>query len=155
MRSLSLRDLSLSSEELKEIAKLLAQKRGIKDYESMSKDKLLSALKASQSKNKTRAEKIREEIKKLQHEFSKSEIKEIKKYLYEIESKRSLSTSKKTKKYLLKLEEKLSRLKKYYDYGDTEYKGIKDVKDLFDSLTDEDYYKPIIVNGAFNNNYIQ
>ena len=47
MRSLSLRDLSLSSEELKEIAKLLAQKRGIKDYESVSKDKLLSALKAS------------------------------------------------------------------------------------------------------------
>ena len=31
MRSLSLRDLSLSSEELKEIVELLARKRGIKD----------------------------------------------------------------------------------------------------------------------------
>ena len=70
---------SLSSEELREIAKLLAQKRGIKEYESMSKDKLLSALKASKSKNKTRIEKIREEIEKLQHQFSKSEIKEIEK----------------------------------------------------------------------------
>ena len=46
----------------------------------MFKDKLLSALKASEINfDKTRTEKIREEIKKLQHKFSKSEIKEIKK----------------------------------------------------------------------------
>ena len=38
MKDLSLEDLNISSEELKEIAKLLARKRGIKDYESMSKD---------------------------------------------------------------------------------------------------------------------
>ena len=105
--------------------------------------------------DKTKTEKIREEIKKLQHEFSKSEIKEIKKNLYEIVNKKGLSASKKTKKYLLKLEEKLSRLKKYYDYEDTEYKRMKDVKDLSDSSTDRDYYKPIIINGAFSNNYIQ
>ena len=35
MQSPSLRDLNLSSEELKEIAKLLARKRGIKGYENM------------------------------------------------------------------------------------------------------------------------
>ena len=40
----SLKDLSLSLEELKEIAKLLAKKRGIKNYESMSQDRLLSVL---------------------------------------------------------------------------------------------------------------
>ena len=45
--------------------------------------------------------------------------------------------------------------KKYYDYDDTEYKGIRDAKDLFDLSIDEDYYKPIITNSAFNNNYIQ
>ena len=149
MRILSLRDLSLSSEELKEIAKLIAQKRGIKDYESMSKDKLLSAVRASES-----TEKIREEIKKLHHGFSKSEIKEIKKHLYEIENKRRLSASKKSRKYLLKIEEKVSRLKEYFDY-DAEYKGIKDIEGLFDSLLGEDYYKPIIVNGAFGNNYVR
>ena len=38
MSNLSLRDLNQSSEELKEIAKLLARKRGIKGYESMPKD---------------------------------------------------------------------------------------------------------------------
>ena len=40
----SLKDLNLSSEELKEIAKLLARKRGIKGYKSMPEDRLLSAL---------------------------------------------------------------------------------------------------------------
>ena len=83
MRSLSLQDLNLSSEELKEVAKLLARKRGIKDYESMYKDKLLSDLKESEKNfDKTRTEKIREEIKKLQHKLFKSEIKEIKKTIF-------------------------------------------------------------------------
>ena len=38
MQSPSLRDLNLSSEELKKIAKLLARKRGLKGYENMPKD---------------------------------------------------------------------------------------------------------------------
>ena len=103
-----LKDLNLSSEELKEIAKLLARKRGIKVYENTSKDKLLSARKASENEknfDKTRIGKIREKVKELQHEFSESEIKEIKKSLYKIE--KSCSALKKTEKYLLELEEKL------------------------------------------------
>ena len=32
---------------------------------------------------------------------------------------------------------------------------MRDVKQLFDLSIDEDYYQPIITNGAFNNNYIQ
>ena len=46
----------------------------------MSKDDLLSALKASESEknfDKIRIKKIRDELKKLQHKISKSEIKEI------------------------------------------------------------------------------
>ena len=57
----------------------------------MPKDKLLSALKASENEknfDKTRTEKIREEIKKLQHKFSKSEIKEIKKTFIRYKTKR-------------------------------------------------------------------
>ena len=53
--------LNLSPKELKAIAKI----RGIKGYKSMPNDKLLSALKASQSEknfDKTRIEKIREEL---------------------------------------------------------------------------------------------
>ena len=58
-------------------------------------------------------------------------------------------------KNLDELEEKLSGLKKYYDYDDAEYKGIKDIEGLFDLSIGENYYEPIIVNDAFNNNYIK
>ena len=111
----SLKDLGVSPEELNKVTKLLAKEIGIKSYEIMSKDKLLSALKASENENnidRTRTKKVREKIKKLQHEFSKSEIKEIKKNLYKIENKKSFSVSKKSKKYLLKLEEKFSMIMK-------------------------------------------
>ena len=56
---------------------------------------------------------------------------------------------------LIELEENLSKTKKDYNYDDNEYKGISDVKDLLDLSIDEDYYKPITTNSAFNNNYIQ
>ena len=65
------------------------------------------------------------------------------------------SKIKEAERNLLELEENLFKLKKYYDYEDTEYKVIRGVKDLFDLLIDEDYHKPIITNGAFNNYYIQ
>ena len=64
----SLKELNLSLIELKAIAKI----RDIKSYKSMSKDKLLSALKASESEknfDEKRTEKIRED---LAHIFSKS-----------------------------------------------------------------------------------
>ena len=155
MKRIPLKDLNPSPEELKDIAKLLARKRGIKDCENMSNYKLLSALKASKNKNKTRIEKIREGIKKLRHKFSRQELKETIKNLYEIESKKRLSESNKTKRYLNKLEERIYELTTYHDYDDIEYRGIKDISDLFDFLISEDYYQPIIVKGAFNNNYIQ
>ena len=59
------------------------------------------------------------------------------------------------KKNLLKLEKSLSKLKKYYDYDDIEYWGIRNLKNLFDSSIDEDYHKPIKINDAFNSNYIE
>ena len=40
MKLSSLKYLNLSPEELKDIAKLVAQKRGIEDYENMSNDEL-------------------------------------------------------------------------------------------------------------------
>ena len=49
----------------------------------------------------------------------------------------------------------LSKLKKYHDFDDIEYRGIRDVNILFDLSNDEDYYKPIKTNDAFNSNYIE
>ena len=55
----------------------------------------------------------------------------------------------------LRLEKSLSKLKKYYDYDDIEYRGIRDVKLFFDLSINEDYYESIKTNDAFNSNYIE
>ena len=49
----------------------------------------------------------------------------------------------------------LSKLKKYYDYDDAECIGMRDVGNLFNQSTAEDYYKPIKAKSAFNGNYIE
>ena len=157
---------------LKEM-KLIAENRGIKCYKSMSEDRLLSALKALASLKKSeknfddtkpkikfpkpRIKKIKREFNESRHNFSKLKINEIRSNLYEIENEKNLFAPKikEIERHLLELEGNLFKPKKYYDYNDTGYKGIKNVKDLFDLPTDEDYYKPIIINGAFNNSYIQ
>ena len=149
MNSTLLKNLFLSPEESRDFAEFLAQKRGIIDYGNMSNDELSRALKASENKNKIRIDEIREKIKELGLKLSRQELKEIKKNLYEIENKKGRLKSKKTKKYLNKLEERIYELNKYYGYDDVNYRGTRDLS------ISEDYYKPIIVNSAFNNNYIQ
>ena len=47
------------------------------------------------------------------------------------------------------------KLKKYYNYDDIKYKGIRDIRNLFDLSIDENYYKSIRTNSAFNGNYIE
>ena len=158
-----LKDLELSTKELKAIAKIT----GIKGYKSMSEDEILSALTLSEpvkkgkklktNFSKARVEKIRKEFNESRHTFSKLKIKKIRENLYEIENERSLSESKikEIERNLTELEENLSKTKKYYDYDDIEYRGIRNVRDLFDLSIDEDYYKPTIARGAFNSSYIQ
>ena len=58
------------------------------------------------------------------------------------------------KKNLLELEKNLFELKKYYDYDDIEYKGIRDVQNFFTLSIDEDDYMPIRTSG-FNCNYME
>ena len=108
------------------------------------------ALKESESLNESeraktiffevRIEKIRKEFNESRHTFSKPNINEIRRNLYEIENKKNLFESKikKIEKSLTELEENLSKTKKYFDYDDIEYRGIRNVKDLFDLPTDED-----------------
>ena len=161
----SLKDLGLTSEELISIAEI----RGIKGYESMSEGELLSAItRSKKAKQKTkkakkgkkqktdfskeRIEEIRTEFNELRYKFSKLKIKEIRENLYEIENEKNLSESKikEIEKNLTELEENLSKTKTYYDYNDSEYRGIRNIRDLFDLSIDKNYYKPIIVKKAFD-----
>ena len=59
------------------------------------------------------------------------------------------------KKFVSIIQKNNIKTKKYYDYDDIEYRGIRNVRDLFHLSIDEDYYKPIIARGAFNSSYIQ
>ena len=158
MDNLNLKDLKLSKEDSRDIIKLLARKRNIKNYKRKSNDKKLKAIKENktlkQPKNKKRIDSIREDLKNLSYKLSKSELKEIKNNLYHIEKTKQFD-SKKTNKRLNELEKKLLELKKYHDHDDFEYKGIKNIKDLFKLSIDEDYYKPILVKSGYNKNYAQ
>ena len=65
-----------------------------------------------------------------------------------------MSKIKETKNIFLELEKILSSIKKFYDYDDIEYQGIKDIRNLFDEIN-EDYYKPTKTKSTFNGNYIE
>ena len=62
---------------------------------------------------------------------------------------------KKNNKYLDELRKKILKSDKCHDIDDYEYKGIKDIKDLFKLSIDKDYYKPILVKSGYNGNYVQ
>ena len=148
--------LNLSLDELK----LIAKKRGIKGYKSMSKDdltKILSKPKTKTSLSKERIKDIKEDFNKSKDRFLKQKIKEIRRNFYKIENKKNLSKSKikEIEQNLIELEEILFKLNKYYHYDDAEYKGIRDIENLFGEFNDEDYYEPIKTKDAFNNNYIE
>ena len=90
MPDLTLDELSMLGITLDKL-KLVAESRGIKGYKTISEERLLSALSKPKSIkdnfDNERLKKIREDLNKSRHKFSKSEIKEIRKNLYEIESK--------------------------------------------------------------------
>ena len=147
--------LNLSLNELKKIEKM----RRIKGYRSMSKENLLSALESADSRNNfnnARIKKIREDFNKLRDRFLKPKMKEIRRSLYEIENKKNLSKSKikDIEQNFIELEESLYNFNKYHDYDDIKYYGIRYIRNLFDEV-DEDYYKPIKTESAFNGNYIE
>ena len=130
----------------------------------MSEDRLLDVILLSKPAKKSEKSKllkariggIEREFKKSKHKLSKPIRDEVRKNLYEIKNRKNLFTlgTKKTVKSPDKLESFRSKTKKYHNYDDAEYKGIKDIGGLFNLSISEDYYKPIIVNTAFNSNYV-
>ena len=153
MANIKFGDLYLSKEKSKDIIELLAKKRNIKNYKSKSSNRLYNIFK-KKSKNKKRIDDIREELKNPKYSISKSESKDIKMNLYNIEKQRKICL-KKTSKYLDELDERITRLDKYHDYDNFEYKGIKDIENLFEISIDKDYYKPKLNKSGYDKNYAQ
>ena len=93
MENIRLGDLNLSKKESTNIIEFLAKMRNINDHKSKSSDRLYEIFK-KQSKNKERIDNMRENLKKLRYELSKSELKEIKTNLYNIETRQKISSKK-------------------------------------------------------------
>ena len=153
MVNIKLGDLYLSKEESKDIIELLAKKTNTKNYKCKSSDRLCNIFR-KQSKNIKRIDDIRKELKNPKYNILKSESKNTKRNLYNKEKQRKIS-SKKTSKYLDELDDRILRLDKYHDYDDHEYKGIKDIENLFKITIDKDYYKPKLKKSGYNKNYAQ
>ena len=133
----------------------------------MSKEGLLIALLKSRHSfaefyqsnfDNAEIEEIRKSFNKLRDRFSVSKLKKNRKKLYRIENNKHVSRleEEEIRQYLTKLEKSINKFKKYYDHDDLDYKGIRDIENLFDEVNEVDYYKPIKNNNsAFNGNYIE
>ena len=139
--------INLSLNELKQIAK----SKNIEDYKSKSENDLIKTLNKPKPKinvSKKKIKEIKKDFSRLIYRFSKSKINEFRRSLYSIKNRKNLSTAeiKETEKNLLELGKSLSSLKKYCDYDNTKYKGIRDIGNLFNKVAlskiDKDYYKP-------------
>ena len=122
----------------------MAKNRGTTDYEN-NLIKILSGPKTKISLSKKRIKDIKGKFNESRYKFSKSKVNEIRRSLYDIKNPKNFfgSKIKEIEKNLPELEKNLFKTKKYCNYDDTECKGIRDVRNLFDPLIDEDYYKPI------------
>ena len=149
----------------RKITENLTLKKSLKNVKS-KKSKILTLKKSLEnlkresnqflaSKNKERIDIIREFLKDLSYKLSKSELKEIKTNLYNIEKRKQFNL-KRTNKYLGELDKKILELDRYdQDYDDYEYKGVRNVRDLFELSVNEDYYKPKLTKSGYDNKYTQ
>ena len=98
---------------------------------------------------------IRLELVNLASYIDKKELNQIRKRLYDIEKKTKINRTEKTKllNELTKISNDLKYKRKYIsnDYRDDNYANLQDIEYIFNSL--DDYYKPILAQQVFNNNY--
>ena len=132
--------------------------RRIKNYEEMTNEELIiSPLKSKQSIAElfnnnlydNKISDIRRILNRLRDILPRKYRKEIKEKLYEIEHQENLSEE--NDEYLRKLIRIINDKEKHsnYDRDDFDYYGIRDIENLFDEASEEDYYKPILVKNYF------
>ena len=94
-------------------------------------------------------------LSRLGNTVTNNDRKKIKRMLYEIEKEENLSDKEKIYDDLVKLVETLNKKEeyKYHDRDDLDFYGIRDIENLFDNDNVNDYYKSILANSSFKNNY--
>ena len=100
---------------------------------------------------------IRIILSRLGNIVTKDDRNKIRKELYETEKKQGRTKIQKERIYnrLMELANILDKKEnhKYNDYDDLDYFGIKDLENLFNNISDDDYYKPSLVKSSFKNYY--
>ena len=104
--------------------------------------KILSEPKAKINLSRKKIKEIKKDFNKLKYGFSKSKINGFRRSLLISKNKKSFRTRNKRDWKKSEIKESES---KYYDYDNTEFQGIRDIRNLFDEVdeVDEDYCKPI------------
>ena len=142
---------------------MIAEMRGIKVSKKIKMDDLIRVLSQEdkilhkKSPFKSIIENIKEKLQTLGSKVPKSESDLIKRGLYEVEKMKNLSESdiKNVSEKLNKFEDDLLKKNRYNNH-DVNYKGIKDIRHLFDEGEDYYYYyyyEPKLINTPFKNNY--
>ena len=160
----------LQNKSLSDLQKL-AKLRRIKNIDNLSKEDLIYTLfrtKENIFENnytkytnndtndpiKAKINKIRITAAKLGHILTKEERNFIREKLYKLENKKRFTKSEKQRAlaYLIELANTLDKKEKYQhsDHDDQDYFGIRDIENLFTTIDDIDYYKPILTREPFN-----
>ena len=160
----------LHNKSLSDLQKL-AKLRRIKNIDNLSKEDLIYTLfrtKENIFENnytkytnndtndpiKAKINKIRITAAKLGHILTKEERNFIREKLYKLENKKRFTKSEKQRAlaYLIELANTLDKKEKYQhsDHDDQDYFGIRDIENLFTTIDDIDYYKPILTRESFN-----
>ena len=122
--------------------RLIAKIRGIKNYQNMSKEELLSTL---------------DKLERITENLSKNGIHKIVKMqnlpLNELEQ---IAITRSIKNYKdISKEDLLIALLKSNQSHTKEYKGINEIQYLINKINEEDYYEPIKFKHSFDDNYIE
>ena len=100
---------------------------------------------------------IRMILSRLGNTVTNNDRNKIKKKLYETGKKENLSNKEKENTYddLVELAKAfdIKEKNKYHDRDDQDNYQIREIENLFDNDNDDDYYKPILVESSFKNNY--
>ena len=151
----------LSRDELEKIAKI----RRIKNYEDVKKEDLITSLLKSKEStselfndnNNNEISDIRRILNRLRDILPKTDRNEIKDKLYKIEHQRNISEEEQEKnnEYLRKLLRILNskEVHSLCDCDGLDYYGYRDLENLFDEASEENYYKPIFVKSSHKCNY--
>ena len=124
-------------------------------------DLIMSLLKSKESiaeifndNNNNKIGDIRRILNRLRDILPKRDRKEIKDQLYKIEYQRNISEEEQEEndEYLRKLV-RMFNSKEEYGRDVFDYYGIRDIENLFDEVSEENYYKPIFVKRSHKGNY--